>query len=222
MRVAFVSANLGGMEQPVQHAPQRLPADVHVSWHQYDDVSFPPRPRSMTPRMQAKIPKVFAWKLLPGYDAYVWLDASFALKEDALNTLLAHLEMADMVMFAHPSRSSVAAEVQFLTKRLSGRYMRSGYIKDRYADEWADAQLAAYVADPAFIDNRLFACGCFAYRATPAVQALMNEWWWHISLYHVNDQLSFPYVLAKSRVAVSVINEDIYKCSFLTYMRGDR
>ena len=222
MKVIVVSANLGGVEQPVQHESQLLPADVRVTWQQYDDKNFPPRPLSMTSRMQAKLPKLFAWKLLPGYDVYIWLDASFRMREDAVGHLLEQFRESDLTIFAHPSRTSVATEAQFLAKRLTGRYMRSRYIKDRYAGEWADVQLADYGADVEFVDNRLFACGCFAYRPTPVIQALMTEWWWHISLYHINDQLSFPYVLSKSKVVISVISEDIYKCSFLTYMRGDR
>lgn len=223
--VRLLQANLGGIDTRVAHAPQHFLPDRDISYAEWywDDQNFPLRSASFTPRMQAKIPKVLGWELLdPPSDIYIWLDASFQMQEGAVAWLLSELGGEDFAIFQHPRRSSLADEVAFLRKRLTKRYVGSGYIRERYANEWLDLQVETYLEDPDFVDNRLFACGCFLYRPTPAVQALMRDWWYHITRYHINDQLSLPYVLAKSQVAVHTIHANIYKCPHLTYCRGDR
>jgi hypothetical protein len=222
MKILLVSANLGGIDKPVTHDPQMLPADAHFSEYLFSEENFPLRPLSMTPRMQAKIPKLFAWKLLPGSDIYIWLDASFKITENAVSWLLDQLQGADFAMFRHPSRKTIALEAEHLSKRLSGRVMKAEYIRSRYKDELLDTQISDYKNDTSFVDNQLFAAGCFIYRPTNSVQELMYNWWWHITRYHINDQLSFPYVLSKSQVALNTIHANIYDNPFLIYIRGDR
>lgn len=222
--VRLLQANLGGIDTRVYHLTQRLPADIDYREYYWDDQSFPLRNASFMPRMQAKIPKVLGFELVePPADIYIWLDASFQMTEDAVAWLLGELGEADFAIFKHPSRNSIALEADHLQKRLAGNVMRSSYIRERYANEWLSLQLKTYLDTPGFVDNRLFACGCFLYRPTPAVQDMMRAWWYHITRYHINDQLSFPFVLAQSQVAVHTINANIYKCPWhLRYCRGDR
>ena len=222
MKIALISANLNNIDVRVKHDSQILPTSVHLSDYYYTEENFPLRSKSITPRMQAKIPKLFGWDLIPGFDIYIWLDASFKLTEHAVQWLLDQLQYADLAVFRHPSRNSILLEADHLIKRLTGKVMRSQYICDRYTNEWLEEQLNAYLSDSSFLDNRLFACGCFIYRPTNTVKELMHNWWWHITRYHINDQLSFPYVLSKSHVEFNTINSNIFKCPYLIYSRGDR
>jgi hypothetical protein len=223
MRVALISANLGHIDPPAHHAPQRLPPGVDFSVHMFTSENFPPRPLAMSLRLQAKLPKLFGWRLVPDKDVYIWLDSSFEMREDAVAWLLSELGTADLALFRHHARTDVATEADHIRKRLPKNVMRTQYIKQRYAGEWLEPQQAAYRADPAFVDDKLFSAGCFAYRPVEAVRDLLQEWWWHISLYHINDQLSLPYVLSKlsKRMTVHTIRAHIYKTPQLRYLRPD-
>ena len=211
-RIAVVSANLGGFDEPVAHVPQE---GVDVQYHAFTDAIFPPRPRAMTPRLQAKIPKMFAWDLLPGYDAYLWLDASLQLsKPDSVAWFVAQMNGRDIAVFRHPDRLTIAEEADFLrTKMAHG----SRYILARYQGEDLDGQMAAIGKSSGL---RLFAAGAFIYKPTPMVQAAFKDWWVHASRFHIIDQLAFPFVLHEWGVNPSVIDEDIYKASRLRFTRA--
>jgi hypothetical protein len=189
---------------------------VTLSTILYTDDTFPLRSHALAPRVQAKIPKLFAWELFPSpQDVYLWVDASFQLASTAVLWLLAHLDTHELAVFRHPTRRSVAQEARHLK-----RHAFTPYLQSRYDGEFLDAQLQAYAADPLFADTQLYAGGCLVYRPTPAVQALMTAWWHQITRYHVNDQLSLPYVLAHHPVDLVVLPGHIYQCPHLTCLRG--
>lgn len=211
-RVLVVSANLGGFDEPVAHVPQE---GVDVSYHAFTDANFPPRRRAMTPRLQAKIPKMFAWDLIPDYDAYLWLDASLQLSlPGSVAWFLAQMGTRDIAVFRHPTRLTIADEADFLrTKMAHG----SRYIVARYLNEDLDGQMKA-------IGNakglRLFAAGAFIYKPTALVQAAMKDWWVQTSRFHLIDQLAFPFALHTWGINPAVIDEDIYHASHLTFTRA--
>jgi hypothetical protein len=218
--IYLIQANLGGMERRVEHAQQELPPDVRLTQYYFTDENFLPRQAALTPRMQAKIPKLFGWQMVePRADVYIWLDASFQMQPGAVAWLYSELGSADLAIFKHPSRTSIALEADHLRKRLAGHVMRAQYIRERYADERLEEMLDEFED---YVDDKLFACGCFIYRPSFGVQDLMKNWWHYISRYHINDQLSFPFVLSTSGVAVHTIDAHIYKCPHLLYCRGDR
>jgi hypothetical protein len=47
----------------------------------------------------------------------------------------------------------------------------------------------------------------------------MKEWWYHISRYHIIDQLALPYVLKKSDCKYNIIDEKYGEIPYLTYTR---
>lgn len=216
-RLALLSANLGEIDRPVAHVPQTLPEGVTLTSYLFTDENFPPRICSMTPRMQAKICKLFGWQLVPGYDAYLWLDASLEMaRPDTVAWLLEQAGDADLALFRHPHRDSIRAEAQYLRDR----FAYSKRLQSRYANERLDEQLEYYLADPSFTDTRLFAAGCLLYRDTPAVRELMWDWLAHQARYHVNDQLSLPYLVAIHAIRVTTIDADIFHCPYLFFTRG--
>ena len=214
MRVAVIGANLGGFDNPVPHCPQE---GVEVYYHLFTDANMPPRSCAMTPRLQAKIPKMFAWDLCPGYDAYIWCDSSLRLsKPDSVLWFLNQLGDYDIAVFKHPARNSAREEAAFLRAKLA---VGSEYIMARYAGEDIDGQMEAIRRDRGYADDRLYAAGAFCYKPTCDVRDAMKEWWYHTSRFHQIDQLSFPYALWTNRVCASVIDEDIYHASHLEWVR---
>lgn len=213
MRVCVHTANLGGFDT-VQPPVAQL--GVEMTYRVFTDADFPPRPRAMTRRLQARIPKCYGWDLEPGYDLYFWLDASLQLsRPDAVQWFIEQLGLADMLVFAHPWRQTAQQEADFLRMKLA---KKSRYICTRYEGEDLDGQMRA-IQDGRFEDTALYASGAFVYRPTRWTIAALRMWWEHISRFHVIDQLALPYVLDTNRVNVRVLDEDIYHASHLAFVR---
>src|SRR3990167_2863670 len=206
VKVAVITANLGNFEKEVSHCQQSFPADyIH-----FTDENFPPRFNAMTPRLQARIVKTFGWEMAPGYDYYLWVDNSCQLDNpDTIKWFLDQCE--DVVVFKHPHRKTVQEEADYLKHRL---LINCPYITPRYENELIDEQLKA--VDPS---QELYASTAFMYRNTPEAQAMLKEWWCHISQYHSIDQLSLPHVLSQSKLKVSVIPDNYLKIPYLKYVR---
>lgn len=203
MKIAIITANLNNFDKYIPWVEQDIPAEVF----RYTDKNFPLRDRAMTSRLQAKIPKCFGWQLAPDYDIYIWVDASFAvLRPDAISWLVQKLGKSNMAVFKHPERETVADECKFLEERLR----RSPYVFKRYRHELKGEWIESLP---------LYAMGIFTYRPTSEVKNALKEWWYFISRYHLNDQLSFPTALAMHNISVTRINEDIYNIPYFTFTR---
>lgn len=215
-KVAVVTANLGAIDETRVHESQSVNHDSYV----FDDTSFPPRFNALTPRLQAKIPKFFAWQLVPDYDYYVWLDSSIRMKRsDTVGWLLSYCESSDFAVFKHDRRTTVAAETQRVAKALRQNSISATL---RYENEWIDEQLAVIQADSSFVDGNLAAAGVFIYRNTPQVQLLLKEWWYHVSRYCIQDQISLPYVLETSGVSYTLIDEIYWDCEYVEFRRHQK
>ena len=213
MKVLAYTANLGGFDELVAPVPQE---GLEVDYVAFTDADLPSRSRAMTPRLRARIPKMFGWDLRPGYDAYLWHDASLQLsKPDSVRWFLDQLGVATIAVFKHPWRSSAAEEADFLRMKLA---KGSRYIHARYAGEDLDGQMRA-ITQPWYWDDKLYASGAFCYRPGSRIENAMKEWWYHTSRFHVIDQLAFPFALRFGGCEVRVIDEDIYHASHLAWTR---
>lgn len=208
-----ITANLGSFERPVPHIKQSVPHDIRV----LTDKDFPPRFNSMTPRLQARIPKMTAWQMFPGYEYYIWVDSSCRFPhEDSIKWFIEQLGDKDLAVFKHPNRKTVQEEADYLFERieLEKAGKKQKYILPRYENERLHEQMA--VVDGS---AQLFASTAFIYKNdTPAHDAL-TIWWLHTSLYHSIDQLSLPTALAHSGATYNVIDENYMKCDYLEYTR---
>ena len=214
--VAVVTANLGGFDPIHEYVKQSTDYD----FYRFTDENFPPRSRAMTPRMQARILKCFMWQIVPRYDYYLWVDGSCSLwNEDSVKWFLEQLGDADIALFKHPDRNTIQQEADFLKKCLA---RGSRYILSRYLGEWIDEQMAEIHDDPFYDDDLLLASTAFVYQNVYMVQEMMKEWWYHITRYHIIDQLSLPFVLQHSGCEYNIINEKYGEIPYLTYTRKMR
>lgn len=208
MKIAIISANLGNFDNVQEHAPQTIPYDYFL----FTEKNFPSRFKAMTPRLQSKIPKCFAWQMVPGYDYYLWADADLVLKSpDSLKYFYENCKDFDIVVLKHPRRAKIKEEAEYLRINLG----RSKYITGRYENELLTEQMAEIRGDKNFRDDSLFISTVFMYRNTPEVHKMLKEWWYHISRYHIIDQLAFPYVLKKSGLRINALDDKYNDCSYL-------
>lgn len=216
MKTLLLSANLGDFDKPQEHTPQ----DLHgLNMKMFADDSFPPRTRSMSSRLQARIPKMFGWDMCPDFDYYIWLDASFRLSDPrTAQMLVRQVDHADFAFYPHPKRHSIKEEADHIHSKIEagGRYL-----VDRYKDEDLDGQLRA-ISQDGYVDDVLYATMVFAYRPTPRVKNLLTDWWVHASRFHSVDQLALPYLLWEHGCSVSVLKGDPYNSPWIEYTRGKR
>jgi len=194
-------------------------SDVRFQTQTFTDETMPPRVRAFTPRMQSRLPKILAFEVFPGFDVYIWADAAFQMRrKDSIKWLLDILRGHDAAFFPHPFRSSIQAEADFIREKLPS----SRRLIERYQNEDGDGLLASIKKDPAFVDNRLYAAGVFAYVKNARTCAMMRDWWYHVTRFHLNDQLSLPYVLWRHQIDVVPVTCDIYDCPFFTFTRRSK
>jgi hypothetical protein len=212
-KVAVVTANLGGFDPIFEYVKQ----SVDYDFYRFTDENFPPRSRAMTPRMQARILKCFMWQIVPGYKYYIWVDGSCSmLNENSVEWFLKQCAGCDAAFFKHPDRDTIQQEADFLKKCLA---RGSRYILSRYLGEWIDEQMAEIKDDTEFVDDTLYASTAFVYKDSEQIHRVMKEWWYHISRYHIIDQLALPYVLKNSDCSYNIINEKYGEIPYLTYTR---
>ena len=218
MRIAFISAGLGDQEKNIQH--RHVPQSVVTDFFYFSDENMPPRVKSMTPRLQAKLPKMLGWMLVPGYDLYVWADSTINLADrDAIRWLISELGDADCAFFRHPERNTIAEEWGYIADFLSAGPETFGreYIVNRYDGEPIKEQVQSYLGDKEFSDTALLSGGLFIYRNNQKTRDMLRDWLIHNNLWSVEDQISLPYVIAKSACKVNVINRLIWDNDYTTF-----
>jgi len=213
-KIAIITANMGNFDKNIDPVEQSVKAD----FFRFIDSNFPPRYQAMTSRFQARIPKMFGWQMAPGYDYYIWVDSSCAIENpDTVDWFMKQGSVTDLAVFKHPDRNTIQEEADFVKKKVG---QKDRYLLSRYDNELIDEEMAEIKADKDYVDDKLFASTAFIYHNTPKVQAMMKEWWYHTSRYHIIDQLGFPYVLNKFKCTLNIIKEHYMHTPYLTYVRN--
>lgn len=207
---AVVTTRLGEFDKEVNHESQSMPCDYFV----YNE---PLRDKSMTPRLQAKIPKCFAWDIYPGYDYYLWLDGNISLAHpDALKYFRDNCE--DIVVLEHPTHKTIHWEYRYNWRGLNNN-APSNYLTERYTNELLD-EIYEVVKDEKYAP--MINGGIFMYRNTPQTQALLKEWFYYITRYTIMDQLAWAYLLKKSDLKVNILPDKYNDCKWLKVERHSK
>lgn len=167
-------------------------------------------PVDLSPRLGAKLPRARP-DLFTKNSASCWMDANVRDSSGYLSQLVrTGLVSAELAIFCHPKRTSVAEEVQFL-KRFS-----------KFRRLPLDAQLETYKSAGFRDDSGLFYTGVIARRHTDNVVAFGNAWLVEITYRSIRDQVSFPYVMTTNPILVNALGEDYRnKLELLDHNRKD-
>lgn len=207
--VAYTTANFGAFDTQRDPVEQTVPFDLY----RFTEENCAPRSAGMTPRLQARLVKMFAWQIVPLHDYYLWVDSSCALLHpDSIRWFIDKCGDCDIAVLKHPNRDTVAQEADYLNHRLA---INCPYITPRYKGEPIAEQMGA--VDPG---GPLYASTAFIYRLNDRTRAMFKEWWFHTTRYHLIDQLSFSHALSFAGCKVSVIAESYFKTPYITYVRA--
>jgi hypothetical protein len=181
-----------------------------------DDINFSKRQNALHPRLTAKMPKMLAWELYPGYDFYIWIDQMFSIRNpDAIEWFINELGDKDAMFFPHSGRSSIKTELDFVESLMEAG---NEYLLSRYAGERMKEQVDEYLKDPKFQDDFLIEAGAFIYKSKIVEnkeQNVFKDWFYQNCFYSVQDQLSLPYMLIKHNIDFKLADTNIYNCKYL-------
>lgn len=206
--VLIITASFGKDKKHKYPVPNLAYKDYVIHEISYDNSNTMSRENSMHPRLKAKIPKMMGWMDFPDYDYYIWSDSTTIIWETFMDDLMEFDddEQADLFLFKHIKRSSIQSELEYLNDRMANG---NAYLIERYAGEMINEQVNKYLSDETFVDNTLFAGGCFMYRKRLFQNKnynLMTDWLLHNVLYSLQDQLSLPYLIHKHQTKYRVYN----------------
>ena len=216
MKIRLTSCNFGDNQSLIinnQEEIDKLNVDVKI----YDDLNTPSRLLSMHPRLKGKIPKMLEWISSPGYDYYIWVDSKFTLNNGIIETLINQLGDAEIGLFNHSHRCSIQTELEFVNTLIE---QGNHYLNSRYVGEHMDKQVEDYLSNNTFVDDKLFAAGCFIYSSKLVENTeynLLKEWFFHNNIYSVQDQLSLPYLLHKFKTKYITFDFDLLNTELMNY-----
>lgn len=204
MRILLTTASFG---TPLRSYWELQQSERHdICYRRYNDVNFPFRDYSLTPVLKSKFVKMLAHEMNPGYDLYVWMDATFSLyRTDAADAFAAEIRNAEIALYRHDERSSIMTEA-----RQIGQFIGEGFRRmvRRASDEPVMEQAQHYCSDEAFADDSLYNGGIIVYR--PSAAPLMRDWYGEVCRWSIRDQISLPYVIHRHRPHLHVIEGSIY------------
>ena len=158
---------------------------------------LPAAAAGLSPTMTNRFAKFFPHRLFPDAGCSIYVDANTLVLAD-LTPLLAEFfaSGADIGLFPHKQRFDIHAEL--------AHARQVGKVPEEDAERGA-AQLAFYRAE-GLPDDHLFTENAIIFRrhGRPALAAAMELWWEQMQTYTRRDQLSLPYVLYKSDLAVKL------------------
>jgi hypothetical protein len=158
---------------------------------------LPEAVRGMSQTHANRYAKFFPHRVLPEADCSIYLDANILVLGDLTPLIGEFLASgADIGLFPHRERSSLAEEFEFC--RQVGKIPPSDVEKGlaqlrRYRD-------AGLPPDPPFTENAII----LRRHGNPALEGAMELWWSELQNYTQRDQLSLPYVLFRSQLAVKL------------------
>jgi hypothetical protein len=211
MKICIVTASLGNFDTVDAPVKQSVKHDYHV----FNDENFPPRFNAMTPRLQSKIPKFFAWQMLPGYDYYLWTDGNITIKNpDTVKYFLEQIGDCDIIAYRHHRRPDIRQEHRYTRKGVKQTRI---YLFNRYQNELYNDLYKEIKRDTDYKDDYLLMGGVFMYKNTPKVHEMLKNWWYFNSRYVYQDQLSFPYVIRKADLKIKILDEDLHNNNFYDF-----
>jgi hypothetical protein len=160
---------------------------------------------------------MFGWDMLPDYDIYIWLDASYRLcAKNSIHWFINTLGYCDLAIFRHPKRKSIAEEASFIANKIE---KQSPYLTQRYEGEDMEGQLRAIRTD-GYVDDYLYATMAFAYHPNERVKRMLTDWWVHTSRFHSVDQLALPYLVWDHGCSVAILEGDPFHSPRIEYTRN--
>ncbi len=195
MKIAVITANIGGFDKCNEMPAQ----DIAFDRFYINDNNCPYPAYKSDNRLKAKIFKILAHKVWPDYDVYVWIDGNIRVKAgNFVSNIIKELKDADVVISAHPVRTSVYEEADFICTELKRGHK---YLKARYCGQTIKSEMESFGEGL----EGLYWCGCFARVNNEKVNKAFDDWFIDNTIWSYFDQNSFVYQVHKHQLKLNTI-----------------
>jgi hypothetical protein len=202
MKIALITANIGGIDSVGAPPKQTIPFDFYY----YTENNLPMPMPNLNDRMKGRYLKVMAHQYLPDYDAYIWIDGTVQVirehfVEDMIKAMISSGEQKynDVFLPSHPDRNNVYAELEYIMS-----HIKSGnqYLSARYKNEPFDEERKFYISEGVAFDAPLYCTRFMARMNTPKINNAFDAWWAKICEYTIFEQAMFTWVEYKHKLNV--------------------
>lgn len=170
--------------------PHQLSVDD--MWHRHEYVSFSLDPKYKN-RRDAKIYKICPHLFLPGYDYYIWMDATHTLEADPEELVEEYLKGSEIAVFQHPERDCIYEEAN-LVKQIG--FDHANLIEDQL-DFYREMEYPEH--------NGLYELPARIQKNNGRTKQLGLMWWEQICMFSSRDQISFPFVCEQLNIKPNII-----------------
>lgn len=172
-----------------------------------DIICFTEYDKFVLPVMNAKIYKVLPHQFLDT-DISIWTDANIFLNVSPEQIVNEFLGDADMAVFQHFDRDCIYDEAPAAAGLFENPETKQAILD--HAEHYRKLGFPAHAG--------LVECNFIVRRHNKRVEAFNNAWWAEICRHSFRDQISFPYVLAKSDVRLRTTTGNIRNHPYFTYV----
>ena len=146
-------------------------------------------------------------RFLPGYDAYIWLDARIRIAgNNFVNSFIELLEDSkEAIFYKHKERTNVYSEIEYIIEQM-GKVNK--YLLSRYGDQQLIKEVLFYKEQGLPSDYPLVMSGVFARLNNEQVNAIYDEWWQRCIEFSCFDQTMFSLVAWEKNLLVKFLDWD--------------
>lgn len=188
MKIAVISASFGGKDTKKPFFPQSVECDYYFFTEANSPVPLP----NLPDRLKAKYFKLQMHRVLPGYDAYVWIDANVEVTSPDFVKVMTDGVFVIRIQ-RHHERETIGHEIDFILNS------DNVYLTTRYSGQPLKEEYEFYLKCGMPEDAPLYSCNIFAFKPWEDYSGMrsgvvfMNEWWRMCLEWSWFDQSAFSY-----------------------------
>lgn len=201
MKIALISANVGGIDDVKPIPSQSVPYDYFL----YTEKNLPFPLHNLDNRLKGKYCKINTHRFLD-HDIFIWMDGRIEITSpDFVKMMVEKLQGHDVAISFHPYRQNPYEELLWIQQM-----MREGnkYLLSRYAHEPFTEELAFYDKQGLPRETPLYQCGVFARWNNPNMNWVFRDWWLMCLEYSNFDQSQFSFITWKNKLRVNGIDPE--------------
>ena len=192
MKIAVLTAIFGGKDTPKPFPAQSVPCDYFCFTEENTPVPLP----NLPDRLKAKYFKLQAHRVLPGYDAYVWIDGNIEVKSsEFVAKMVECFEYDEIAIQRHHERKTIGEEIDFIAAS------ENPYLTTRYSREMLQDEYKFYLKSGMPAHAPLYSCNIFAWDNSdyqhPSPADFFDEWWNLALAWTWFDQSAFSFLMWK-------------------------
>lgn len=195
MKIAVVTAIFGGKDTQKPFPPQSVECDYYCFTEENTPVPLP----NLPDRLKAKYFKLQMHRVLPIYDAYVWIDGNIEVKSpDFVKVMTDGLD--GIRIQRHHERQTIKEEIEFILSS------ENEYLTTRYGAQPLKQEYEWYLSQGMPEWATLYSCNIFAFRInegrnskkyTKICKEFFTKWWILVCEWSWFDQSAFSFLAHK-------------------------